>query len=202
MTKTKKAILSFLLLVCPFFLFACNSGGSGSSASSGDGPGASGTFTINTSGADGGPAGGSGGDGGYVGIYMTYGSMGELQVMASGAANAGFTPSTSTPDLGDNPLYIMVDTTITVEAVEPAAGTPYLVLGSPVLRISDGNATLSDEPPVTGISVASGTTLTFGLNNTTWAGVTLSDDIDNDGTITTEDVDATQRGGQYDRYQR
>lgn len=120
-------------------------------------------------------------------IQMYYGSMGPLQVMASGAADASFTPTASTPNLGNNLLAITTDTTITVEAVEPAAGTPYLVLNSPILRISDGNGTLSDETPVTGISVAAGTTLTLELNYTTYAWVTLSNDIDNDGTITTDD---------------
>jgi hypothetical protein len=42
--------------------------------------------------------------------------------------------------------------------------------------------------------VAAGTTLTLELNNTPDAQVDLSNDIDNDGTITTVDVNATQRG--------
>jgi hypothetical protein len=195
--KTKKSVIVLLFLSCAFFLFACDSGNSGSGdngAVAGAGSAASGIFTINTSGADGGPDGGSGGDGGYVDIQMYYGSMGPLQVMASGAAVASFTPTASTPNLGNNPLAITADTTITVEGAEPVAGTPYLVAASSILRISDGNGTLSDEAAVTGISVAAGTTLTLELNNTPNAQVDLSNDIDNDGTITTVDVDATQRG--------
>jgi hypothetical protein len=189
--KTKKSVFVLLLLSCPFFLFACDSGNgsgnNGAAVSSGAGSGASGIFTINTSGADGGPDGGSGGDGGYVDIQMYYGSIGPFQVLANGAADASFTPTAFTPNLGDNPLAITADTTITVEVAEPAAGTPYLILNSPILRISDGNLTLSDETPVTGISVAAGATLTLALNYTTYAWVTLSNDIDNDGTITTDD---------------
>ncbi len=198
--NTRKSVVVLLFLSCLFFLFACGNSSSGGSSDNGAGAtsGASGIFTINTSGADGGPdggfGGGFGGDGGYVDIQMIDGSMGPLQVMASGAADASFTPTASTPNLGNNPLAITADTTVTVEVAEPVAGTPYLVAASSILRISDGNGTLSDEAAVTGISVAAGTTLTLELNNTPDAQVDLSNDIDNDGTITTVDVNATQRG--------
>jgi len=196
--KTKSAIVVLLFLSCPFFLSACKSSGGGSDsgavASSLAGSDAAGTFSINTSGAGGGPNGGSGGNGGHVDIQMYYGSMGPLKLMASGAADASFTPTASTPNLGNNPLAILADTTITVEGAEPVVGAPYLVAFSSVLRISDGNGIFSDETPVTGVSVAAGTTLTLELNNTPNAQVDLSNDIDNDGTITTVDVDATQRG--------
>jgi hypothetical protein len=192
--KMKRSVAVLLVLSFHVFLFACNGGDGGASATSDAVPGAAGIFTINTSGADGGPdgslGGGSGGDGGYVGIYMPSGSMGALQVMASGAADASFTPTASTANLGDNPLSITVDTTITVVAVEPAAGTPYLLDGNPYLYISDGDGTAGDVVErVTGISVAAGTTLTLELN---WsagndARVDLSNDIDNHGTITTDD---------------
>jgi len=189
--KTKKSVVVLLFLLFPFFLFACKSSSSGSGdnaavAAADAGPAASGIFTINTSGADGGPDGGLGGDGGYVDIYMNYGSMGPLQVMASGAADASFTATASIANLGNNPLTVTADTTITVEAAEPAAGIPYLVLNSPILRISDGDGNLLIGPAVTGVSVAAGTTLTLALNYTTYAQVTLSNDIDNDGTITTD----------------
>ncbi|TET85447.1 MAG: hypothetical protein E3J46_09640, partial [Desulfobacteraceae bacterium] len=134
--KTKKSVVVLLFLSCPFFLFACGSGDNGAVAPSG-----AGIFTINTSGADGGPDGGFGGNGGYVDIEMPYGSLGSIQVMASGAADASFTPTASTPNLGDNPLAITADTTITVEATGPAVvGTPYLVLTDSNLYISDGDA--------------------------------------------------------------
>jgi hypothetical protein len=185
--RIKRSVAVLLVLSFHVFLFACGGGDGGASATSDAVSGAAGIFTINTSGADGGPNGGSGGDGGYVGIYMPSGSLGALQVMASGAADASFTPTVSTANLGDNPLNIMVDTTITVEAAEPAvAGTPYLLMDNSNVYISDGDP--APDIPVTGISVAAGTTLTLELN---WNGgndarVDLSNDIDNHGTITTD----------------
>jgi len=202
-TKAKKAVVVLLILLFPFFLFACKTGSSdnGAVALSDAAPDAApetvGTFTINTSGADGGPDGGSGGNGGSVDIYMDYGSLGPLQVMASGVADASFTPRASAPNLGDNPLILTADTTITsipVPGAEPAAGTPYLVEGSSDLRISDGDGDLSNEDAVTGISVVAGVTLTLELNYILTAEVLLDNDIDNDGTITTVDRDGDQRG--------
>jgi hypothetical protein len=197
--KTKKSVVVLLFLSCPFFLFACGSGDNAAVA-----PSASGIFTINTSGADGGPDGGFGGNGGYVDIEMPYGSLGSIQVMASGAADASFTPTASTPNLGDNPLAVTADTTIevldpAVPADEPADGTPYMVAISTNLFIwnitgTEVWATQVGRTTVTGISVAAGTTVTLELNNTPNAQVDLENDIDNDGTITTVDVDATQRG--------
>ena len=184
----RRSVAVLLVLLFPLLLFACGDNGGGVVSSS------SGTFTINTSGADGGPNGGSGGTGGSVDIQMPYGSMGPLQVLASGAADASFTPTASTPNLGNNPLAITMDTTIAVVGAEPAVGTPYLVAGSPILRISDGDTVLSNEPPVTGISVAAGATLTLDLNDLTDAYISLDNDVDNDGTITTVDFNATQRG--------
>jgi len=195
--KMKKSVVVLLFLSCLFFLFACGNSSSGGSSDNGAvaTSAASGIFTINTSGADGGPDGGSGGDGGYVEIEMYYGSMGPLQVMASGAADGSFTPSTSTPNLGDNPLDVTVDTTIevlnpAVPADEPADGTPYMVASTPTVfiwNITGTWATQVGRTTVTGISVAAGTTLTLALNYTTYAWVTLSNDIENDGTITTDD---------------
>ena len=191
--RIKRSVAVLLVLSFHVFLFACGGDGGVTSTTSEAVSGAAGIFTINTSGADGGPDGGSGGDGGYVGIYMPYGSIGALQVMSSGAADASFTPTASTPNLGDNPLAITVDTTITVEAAEPAAaGTPYLLMNNSNVYISDGDP--APDIPVTGISVAAGTTLTVELNYTTYARVALSNDMDNHGTITTVDFDPTQRG--------
>jgi hypothetical protein len=184
--RIKRSVAVLIVLSFHVFLFACGGGDGGASATSDAVPGAAGIFTINTSGADGGPEGGSGGNGGYVEIEMYYGSMGPLQVLASGVADASFTPTASTPNLGDNPLSITLDTTITVVAVEPAAaGTPYLLMNNSNVYISDGDP--APDIPVTGISVAEGATLTLELNYTTYAWVSLSNDIDNHGTITTDD---------------
>ncbi len=198
----RRSVAVLLVLLFPLLLFACGDSGGGAVVSSSDSSSgtSSGTFTINTSGADGGLDGGSGGNGGSVDIQMPYGSMGPLQVMANGAADASFTATASTPNLGDNPLEITVDTTIAVVGAGPAAGTPYLAAGDPNLYIyiSDGDVDVADEPPVTGISVTSGATLTLDLNfpalDPQDAQVELSNDIDNDGTITTVDYDNAQRG--------
>jgi len=130
-----------------------------------------------------------------VDIEMYYGSMGPLQVLASGAADASFTPTASTANLGNNPLAVTAGTTIevldpAVPADEPADGTPYMVASNSNLfiwNITGTWATQVGRTTVTGFSVAAGTTLTLALNYTTYAWVSLSNDIDNDGTITTED---------------
>ncbi len=191
--------LKFLALIAGVFLIsACGGGGDDVVVSGGAGDEAPipGIYTINTTGADGGPAGGSGGDGGYVELYSDYGSGGPIEILGTGAANAGWTPTAAVVNLGSNPLSITADTTIAVETVEPAAGTPYLVADDYDLYISDGDAGLANETPVTGISVALGTTLTLELNYSGATGVriSLSNDIDNMGTITTVDFSATQRG--------
>jgi len=203
-TKMKKKCVALLVvLLFAFFLNGCGDDGAGvAPAPPGPVPGA---FTLNTSGADGGPAGGSGGSGGDVDIGMYYGSMGPIQVLGTGAADASFTPTASTPNLGDNPGVATEDITIEVldpadPADEPADGTPYMVASTSNLFIwnitgTEVWATQVGRTTVTGISVAAGTTVTLELNYTTYARVDLSNDMDNDGTITTVDVDATQRGG-------
>jgi hypothetical protein len=193
--RIKRAVAVLIVLSFQAFLFACGGGDGGASATSDAVSGAAGIFTINTSGADGGPEGGSGGNGGYVEIEMYWGSMGPLQVLASGAADASFTPTASTPNLGDNPLAITADTTIEVldplvPTDEPADGTPYMVASTPTVFIWNSGGTWNTQAgrtTVTGISVAAGATLTLELNYTTYAWVSLSNDIDNHGTITTDD---------------
>ena len=187
-----KRAFYLLVMVLALSLTVYGCGGSGD----GGGGTAAGIYTINTSGADGGPNGGSGGDGGYVDIEMYYGSQGPMEILRTGAANASWTPTTAVVNLGGNPLAIAADTTIAVVTVEPASGTPYLLADDFDLYISDGDTVLANETPVTGISVASGITLTLGLNYSaaTGARIDLSNDIDNHGTITTVDYSATQRG--------
>ncbi len=181
--------LLFMLLTLSLTVYGCGGSGDGGGTTAG-------IYTINTSGADGGPNGGSGGSGGYFDLEMYYGSGGSIEVLKTGAANASWTPTTAVVNLGSNPLAIAADTTIAVVTVEPATGTPYLIADIYSLYISDGDTVLGNEPPVTGISVASGITLTLGLNYSTATGTRfyLYNDIDNHGTITTVDYDATQRG--------
>jgi len=158
-------------------------------------PGVEGVYSLNVSGGLGGADGGSGGNGSGIRFYKTAGT-GDVEVLASGAVDASFTTITPDTNLGSNPLNITMNINIDVFAEEPVAGTPYLVEGSGVLRVSDGNTTLGDEDPVTGISVTSGVTLTFGLNytDTDHAQISLDNDMSNFGVITTVDIDDLHRG--------
>ena len=74
------------------------------------------------------------------------------------------------------------------------AGTPYTQNSTGILDIygADGDANTADTP-YTGISVASGATLTMGLNDGGTARISVSNDIENNGTITTVD-NGTRRG--------
>lgn len=157
--------------------------------------------TIKAMGGLGGNDGGIGGDGDYFNI-STYGP-GDIELLRSGSAStAGYTTSPIVPTtyLGDAPLEVMTDLTIDVVAVEPAAGTYYMIDDDFRIYLSDGDTILgnidSDETVVTGISVASGATLTLGLNSSgnTGARIDLLNDIHNKGTVTTTDASATARG--------
>jgi hypothetical protein len=166
------------------------------------------TYTLNTSGGQGGADGGRGGRGGNFKVCMKYGSMGPLEVLASGTADAGFTATPVTANLGDNPLAITTDTTLKILAPttpghKPAGGTPYFIEDRPFIYIWEDGGNWADQEdssgdplaPVTGLSVALGSTLTLALNYTNRAMIVVSNDIDNAGTITTEDESATRRGG-------
>ncbi len=183
--------LLVMLLALSITVYGCGGDGGGGGVSP-----VAGIYTINTSGGDGGPAGGSGRSAGDVELYAYYGSGGPLEILKTGAADASWTPSTAVANLGGNPLAVTADTTIQVLGAEPAAGTPYLIANIYSLYISDGDGAIQDETPVTGISVASGATLTLGLNYNTATGarIEMSYDIDNHGTITTEDASTTARG--------
>mgnify|MGYP000716486598 CR=1 FL=1 len=189
--KTNKKQLASLVCaaIVPIALSGCGGGSDSSSSSS-----TAGSYTITAQGGLGGANGGSGGSGEYVNLYKESGS-GDVEILRSGQANASFTSQTPGSNLGDNSLAITADTTINVVTAEPAAGTPYLVASSTTLRISDGDTTLGNEDPVTGLSIASGATLTLALNYTTYSYLSLSNDVENSGTITTEDSSATARGG-------
>jgi len=181
----RKKLIVVGVLVSPLLIAGCSSSSSDSPSST--------ASSISTIGGFGGNDGGSGGAGGYVDLYKEAGT-GNIEMLASGTANASFGVMTPSTYLGSNPLNITTDTTIAVLAAEPAAGIPYLIDSNTALRVSDGNGTLSDEDPVTGISISSGVTLTLELNYTSYARVSLDNDVSNDGTITTADVSATDRG--------
>jgi hypothetical protein len=114
--------------------------------------------------------------------------------------NASFTPTAAAPNLGANPVNITANKTIPLDPLfpggDPGAGEPYMLSGDPSLYISDGNGNPADDITATGLSVAAGATLTLPLNfGGTTAELDFSDDVANNGTITTLDVNPTQRGG-------
>ncbi|MCW8841197.1 MAG: hypothetical protein OQL05_02625 [Gammaproteobacteria bacterium] len=77
-----------------------------------------------------------------------------------------------------------------------AAGQPYFYSTNDQVYISDGESA-TDDDDATGLSVAKDATLTFGLNDGTWADVDFDNDVVNKGTITTADASTTQRGHIY-----
>jgi hypothetical protein len=188
---SKLGLIRLSLAVLSLAIFGC--GGGGSSNNSPEPASLPGVFTITTQGGAGGSAGGYGGEGAWV-TAIKEGGSGDVAVLRSGEADAGFVPSAATAILGAYPLAVTEDTTIAVASTEPAAGTPYLQINKEYVFISDGNGALGNEPKVTGISVAEGATLTLDLNFSPAARLIVANDIDNRGTITTADFDGVQRG--------
>ncbi len=197
--KMKTFAVILMVVFGSFALLACSDSSSSSSAV------APPTFTINMAGADGGADGGNGGDGGDFDLIMEVGSMGPLEIKSSGVADASFTATVGTPNLGDKPLVLSADTTLAVldpAGAEPDAGTPYMLDSDGNVYVWDGTGDWGAQEdadgdslePVTGISVALGTTLTLELNYITHAVLELDYDLDNHGTITTEDLNPDERG--------
>ncbi len=164
--------------------------------------GPAGQFTIDTSGGDGATA--AGGSGGDVSVEIDYGSLGgNVLVFRTGVADANFDVPEVVTYLGTNPLEITLsdadtggNVTIAVVDAEPALGTPYLVDGSWSIYVSDGNGELADEAPVTGLGIAAGVTVTFGLNDDAiqvW--IQVPNDVVNRGTLTTVLTGDGDRGG-------
>jgi hypothetical protein len=175
-------------VVAGILLSACGGGG-GDDA----GPATLGVFSIRTAGGMGGLQGGYGGNGGWI-TAIKEGGSGDLRVVRSGIVDASFTPGDISVNLGANPLIITTDTVISVVTTVPPAGTPYLLTNSDSLYISDGDKLTGSRPPVTGLRVADGATVTFVQNALAWSRLRLAGDVENHGTITTADVSPLQRG--------
>lgn len=149
-----------------------------------------GNNTINTSG--GAASAGYGGHGDDITLYA-----GELDTIidiltsGAGAPNPSTLTAPDASDLGANFLTVSASMTLPVAAVEPASGTAYQVADSNDCKvyISDGNGTLADEAPVTGIEIASGAMLTLEggvfLFSSLSTCLRLTNDMDNDGGIDT-----------------
>lgn len=186
--SVKSKLGTAVVALVPLLIAGCDNGGGSSDET------VAATYTINTSGGLGGSSGGSGGAGGYVEGYKSAG-IGDIEMRTGGNADASFTASTPAAYTGSKPLNVTSNTTITIVTAEPASNTPYLVAGDSNLYISDGDTALAEaDEIVTGISVANGVTLTLPLNFTTFAQINLRNDLANGGTITTADIDATNRG--------
>lgn len=129
-------------------------GGIMTGCSSDDSAPAAGTYTIT---ATGGKAlnstdaveAGLGGYGGYLNIY-NQGGTGGVEVRSSGKANASFSSIITTPkaNLGDTPLMVTADTTLTMPALYNTTGTSIFigaatlyVSADGVLRTTDGTGT-------------------------------------------------------------
>lgn len=194
MKGKKPYYLLFLLLVLSLTIYGCGGGGGGG------GGAAAGANTITLTGG-GGATTTDGGDGGYW--YMETYSVKGVKISRTGTVNTSFTvPNYNPPaDLGANPLTISATTNIDVYdpvlGNDPAAGTPYMVVGDANLYISDDDGSVADETPVTGLQVDAGVTLTLGLNYDSggltgqdWAYITFSDDINILGTVKTKDLTA------------
>ncbi|MCP4628063.1 MAG: hypothetical protein GY850_31770, partial [bacterium] len=192
------AATAFMLL----FMYGCSMSSSGNPGD--ELPLALEQFIIDTTGGDGSDPAGYGGNGGYGGnveIGFYYGSGGDVKILDTGAADAGFTfPSSVTTYLGDNPLTITADTTVEVVIEMPAVdGTPYMMSSNNRIYMAntDAEAVLGDsDDQATGISVAAGVTLTLGLNYTSYAYIYTQNEMHNAGTITTaKQADGISSGG-------
>lgn len=147
------------------------------------------TFNINMAGGNG-PYGGSGGE---LDIYKY--RIGHLKILKSQTADASFTPITSNGYMGTVPLIITEDTTIEALSIEdprPAVGTPYIISSNPTIYLSTGSGFIGDEEPngetPTGITINAGTTLTLSDNGSGDAFVALTNDLLNNGTLTTTNI--------------
>ncbi len=155
-------------------------------------------FVLETTGGQANAQTGTGGEAGQFYAELFTGGAGTIEVLNSGAVDATFLPAVVAPaNLGLNPLVVAVDTVIGLPVVEPPVGTPYAVLNFASIFISDGDAALGDEPPVTGLQINAGATLTLPINDIgdQAAAFLFTADIAIDGRLTVVDFDATRRGG-------
>ncbi len=158
--------------------------------------GPAGAYTINMKG--GASTAGSGGSGGDF-EQNKEGALGVLGIFNANAADASFTMTSATGYLGDEPLTVRSryhhfpgnrGRKYCSGAANPTRlSTPSTCTGPRgTVYISDGDAATGDEPAVTGIKVNNGMTLTLESVDIAAgdpACVTLANDLDNLGTVTT-----------------
>ncbi|QQR91001.1 MAG: hypothetical protein IPJ88_04520 [Myxococcales bacterium] len=155
-----------------------------------DGP--PGAFTINTTG--GASTTGTGGQGGYLAYEIDSGSAGgHIKFFTTGEVDASFAvPEVSAVDLGDVPMEVSADLSVAsyaddgtaqtaLSGATPSAPAYYFVTSNTSMRKWDGTTAST----VTGISVASGATLTLEPNYSSLVQFYMSNGLVNNGTIST-----------------
>lgn len=188
----KKAFFISITILSALTLGACG----GSSGGGGIAPGNGAGKTINSSGGTGGNNGGAGSNASEITIQKN-GGDGPIEVLTTGSVDTSFNIPPYTPIFGTNLLEISGTVEVELDpAVGITLGLPYIETADAVdvIRISDGNGVLGDEPAVTGIKINDGGRLVLPLNDSLTARINLTADVDNNGTITTLDDSPTRRG--------
>lgn len=184
-------------------------------------PASTNLYSINASGGIGGSDGGTGGDADFFQVEKyNFGDIvitNKVDVSESTPTKeyeepvvsiidySAFTPRnlTGLGSAGAVPMMVTADTdlstVLTTGDAKPAAGTFYQVLGNSNIFVSDGSTITTvptDDDVVTGINIASGATLTLGLNLTgpNRTVVNLVNDLVNHGVLTKAEDSATVRG--------
>jgi hypothetical protein len=198
MSKGRIFHLMALLLAAALAFYGCDTGGT-----SGGGGGGGGKKTITARGGDATDAAGSGG---YMYTESSYENG--VQFRRSGSVSTSFSILSYINNgvaIGSNGKTITTDTIINSVAggdSEPAVGTLYTVVGDTTVYESNGNGTKAEpSEEVTGISIAKGVTVTFGLNvdsggntGTDTARIWLTDGIEINGTVTTNPLSIIANG--------
>lgn len=156
-------------------------------------------YTLNTSGGKGVGAGANGGAGGHMDVFFDRGSdTGHIKFFKTGQADASFAfPASINTYLGNNPLNVIADMTIKhyLPGDHTGAVTDEFHTHDLDSRLYKWDGAV--DTAATGISVSTGATLIFELQNpvdlTAW--IDVDNDIVNMGTITTTlKTDGISRG--------
>jgi len=136
--------------------------------------------------------------GGGTGGHISLTSTGGIKITPGGSVNASFSFPSVDPDMGENPLVISADTSLALDpAVEPAAGTPYLVADDQNVYISDGDSVMTEaEEIATGLEIRAGADVLLPLNMGpgTSCSLTFHDSVVISGAVSTDYASAINRG--------
>jgi hypothetical protein len=137
--------------------------------------GPAGASRILLSGGDSIGASGAGGHGGYMDALLGTSGGGSIGAFRTGSVDASFTVPAPTLTPGANPFTLPASANI-VDGVEAPVGELYTASG--FLYVSDGNAAVANEPPVTSLTIPAGVVATFNTPS-----IALAGDLHNNGTI-------------------